>query len=381
MGYSDGSHNTSVSIHDVSTRNYLGWDMEGHKVTGVKDPDSTEDQQVAVTVKFLNEYFLHKKMNPTISSFSNEVVNVSLNMSNNSVFGLPLPLIDTDACTLGFVKSHVYTSLSETLLWEYYTKFGNAIYRIDRGISSEVVMDSSTRNVSKLYDQSLYENHAEQTTTANQPTLVASAFKLNNRYYLNFNGSQRMLSNINLNVASGGQDIVNIFIVYKLISFNGTYWLRNGLFGHDDAGFDTFVAFSPSGHLVVAGTQQNHIVVGPSDFGGITTSGQYPAKANAGELNNWMCSSIHWNVPAGANKSNVWCNGKKLCDFTARTSSGSNQMTFGDLNPNVIAGLNGSIAFFALYKERVIPEPEIRLHHYVLCQNWYNIDHDAITMG
>ena len=348
----------------------------------LEDPDSTGDQlETAVTVKFLNEYFLHKKPNPTTISFSNELVNVSLNMSNNLIFGLPHPLIDTDACTLGFVKSHIYTSLSETLLWEYYTKFGNAIYRIDRGISSEVVMDSSTRKVSKLYDQTLYENHAEQTTSANQPTLVASTFKLNNRYYLNFNGNQRMLSNINLNVASGGQDIVNIFIVYKLLSSTGTYWLRNGLFGHDDAGFDKFVAFSPSSHLVVAGTQHNHIVVGPSDFGGITTSGPYPTKANAGDLNKWCCLSIHWNVPAGVTKSSVWYNGKKLCDFTARTSAGSNQMTFGDLNPNGIAGLNGSIAFFALYKERVIPEPEIRLHHYVLCHNWYKIDHDPITLG
>ena len=381
MGYSDGSHNTSVSINDVSTINHLRWDMEGHKVTGVKDSDSTGDQQAAVTVKFLKEYFLHKKMNPTISNFSNELVNVSLNMSNNRIFGLPLPLIDTDACTLGFVKSHIYTSLSETLLWEYYTKFGNAIYRIDRGISSEVVMDSSTRKVSKLYDQSLYENHAEQTTTANQPTLVSSAFKLNNRYYLNFNGSQRMLSNINLNVASGGQDIVNIFIVYKLISFNGTYWTRNGLFGHDNAGYNKFVSFGPSGDLVVAGAVNNNIVIGPNTVNGVSPIANYQTKANAGDLNKWICLSIHWNVPAGANKSSVWCNGKKLCDSTARTSAGSNQMTFGDLNPTGVAGLNGSIAFFALYKERVIPEPEIRLHHYVLCQNWYIIDHDPIALG
>ena len=236
MGVFDGSHQKSVKSLDVNQRDLSGWNMRNHKVTGVKYPDSTEDQQAAVTVTCLNEYFLHKKMNPTISSFSNELVNVSLNMSNNCIVGLPHPLVDTDACTLGFVKSHIYTSLSETLLWEYYTKFGNAMYRIDYGISSEVVMDSSTRKVSKLYDQSLYENHAEQTTTANQPTLVASPFKVNNRYYLNCNGSQRMLSNIKLNVASGGQGIVNIFIVYKLISYTGTYWLRNGLVGHDDAG-------------------------------------------------------------------------------------------------------------------------------------------------
>ena len=242
-------------------------------------------------------------------------------------------------------------------------------------------MDSSTRKISKLYDQSLYENHAEQTTTANQPDLCSPAFRINNRYYLNFNGSQRMISNIDLNVAAGGQDIVNIFIVYKLISFTGTYWTRNGLFGHDNAGFDKFVSFGPSGDLIVAGATNDHIVIGTNFVNGRSPIANYQTKANAGELNKWYCLSIHWNVPVGANKSSVWSNGKKLCDFTARTSAGSNQMTFGDLNPTGVAGLNGSIAFFALYKERVITEPDIRLHHHVLCKNWYDIDNDAITLG
>ena len=44
-------------------------------------------------------------------------------------------------------------------------------------------MDSTTRNVSKLYGQTLYENHAEQASSANQPTLSASANRINNRYY------------------------------------------------------------------------------------------------------------------------------------------------------------------------------------------------------
>ena len=380
MGVFDGSHKKTVKTSDVSQRDLGGWNMGNHKITNIKDPDSTSDQQCAVTIKFLNEYFLHKKMNPTITSFTNELVNVSLNMSNNRIFGLLHPIISSDACTLGYVISHIYTSLSETLLWEYYTKYGTALYKIDRGNSSEVVMDSTIRKVSKLYDQSLFENHADQTTSAAQPTLCTSANRINNRYYLNFNGAQRMLSNINLNVASGGQDIVNIFIVYELNSFTGTYWTRNGLFGHDNAGYDKFVSFEPSGDLVVAGATNNNIVIGPNSDNGVSPIANYQTKANAGEINKWCCLSIHSNVPAGANKSNVWCNGKKLCDFTARTSAGSNQMTFGDSNPSGIAGLDGSIAFFALYKERVISEPDIRLHHHVLCKNWYNIDHDSITL-
>ena len=128
---------------------------------------------------------------------------------------------------------------------------------------------------------------------------------------------------------------------------------------------DKFVAFSPSGHLVVAGTQHNHIFVGPSDFGGITTSGPYPTKANAGELNKWICLSIHWNVHAGANKTNVLCNGNKLCGFTARTSSGYNQMIFGDLNPNGIAGLNCSIAFLHYTRKKLVLKQ--RLGYIIMC--------------
>ena len=242
-------------------------------------------------------------------------------------------------------------------------------------------MDCATRKVSRLYDQTLSENHAEQTTTAAQPTLVASVNRINNRYYINFTSSQRMVSSINLNVASGGQDIVNIFIVYKFNSFNGAYWLRNGLVGHDNLGYDKFVAFGPSEDLVVSGTTNDHIIIGVNNVGSKTAIAPYQTKANASELNKWCCLSIHWNVPAGANKSTVWCNRKKLCDFTATTSPGSNQMTFGDLNPSGIAGLDGSIAFFGLYKEKVISNPDIKLHHHVFCKNWFNIDHDSIALG
>ena len=53
-------------------------------------------------------------------------------------------------------------------------------------------------------------------------------------------------------------------------------------------------------------------------------------------------------------------------------------MTFGDVNPNGYAGFNGSIAFFALYKEKVISNFDIKLHHKVLCK-WYSVDHDPIS--
>jgi len=247
----------------------------------------------------------------------------------------------------GVVKASKLSNIPETLFWESYQS-ANCLYKIDRGIASEVVMNPQTRKVSKLHDQTLSENHAEQTTSNNQPILCTKAEKNNYRYYLKFNGRQRMITDINLNVPAGGKDIINVFVVYNLNSFSGSKLLRNYIFGHGNGGYDKFIAFSPTGELAVAGTTNQYIIIGPKSFDNKKPIANYQTKANAGELNKWCCLSIHWNVPAGANKSSVWCNGKKLADFTARTSPGLNNMTFGDVNPNGYAGFNGSIAFFCI---------------------------------
>ena len=238
--------------------------------------------------------------------------------------------------------------LSETLFWESY-QLADCLYKIDRGIPTEVTFDKSTREVSHLFDQSLKENHANQATKVNRPILCTKAEKNNYRYFLKFNGKKRMLSDINLNPASGQADIVNVFIVYRLNSNLGSHF-RNGLFGHGNGGWDKFVTFSPNGELVVSGTTNDHIVIGQKAFNGKNAIAPYQSKAKASELNKWICLSIHWDVPGGNNASEVWCNGKKLANFTARTSQGSTKMTFGDLNPSGIAGLKGDIAFFCLYK-------------------------------
>ena len=71
-----------------------------------------------------------------------------------------------------------------------------------------------------------------------------------------------MISVIDLNPAVDEQDIINVFIIYKISSYAGSYWTRNGLFGHDNDAFDKFVSFSDQGHLIVACTTNYHIVIG-----------------------------------------------------------------------------------------------------------------------
>ena len=182
-----------------------------------------------------------------------------------------------------------------------------------------------------------------------------------------------MISNIDLNPAAGQPDIVHVFIVYKLKSYDAAYWLCNGLFGHDDAGYDKFVAFGQnSGDLAISGTAGNFIVIGAAAHNGVIPIVNYPTGANAGELNQWVVLSVHWdvhNTPL-TNKSSVWCNGVKLTDFTSRSSTGSTQMTFGDLNPNGTAPLDGDISFFGLYKGFTLDSDLIKLHHLVLLNRY-----------
>ena len=88
-----------------------------------------------------------------------------------------------------------------------------------------------------------------------------------------------------------------MFIVYNITSLDATYWTRCGLFGHDDNGFDKFISFSSSCDLVISSTTNDHIVIGQKVTNDRTPIGHYKPKANAEELNKWICFSVHWNLP------------------------------------------------------------------------------------
>ena len=279
------------------------------------------------------------------------------------------------AINMECLLNYTYSAISETLFWEYYQQ-ATAFYKIDSANSHEVTYDS-VRSVSKLFDQSLSQSDSKQQTYSAQPTICTKADRQNNRYYLIFDGSknQRMLSDINLNVSAGEEDIINIFMIYNITSFSGTYWCRSSLFGADNGGFDAFVSFSPQGDLIVSKSTNDHIVIGQNVTNGRSPIADYQSKANAGEINKWNCLSVHWNIPSET--SFVYSNGKKLAEFTSRSSIGSPQMTFADLNPNGIAPFYGKYACFLLYKNKRMVKRDILLHHKVLCK-WYGVDHDKI---
>ena len=126
------------------------------------------------------------------------------------------------------------------------------------------------------------------------------------------------------------------------------------MFGHDNSFFDKVISFSPNGDLIVSGTTNDHIVIGQNSTNGRSPIAPYKTKANAGELNKWVCLSVHWILPSET--SYMYFNGKKLAIFTSRTSLGSVQLTFDDINTSGIASLYGHISYFLLYKYRRISE-------------------------
>ena len=136
--------------------------------------------------------------------------------------------------------------------------------------------------------------------------------------------------------------------------------------------------FSQSGNLIVSETTNDHMVIGRNATNRRMPIADYKSKGNAGELDKWICLSVHSTLPSKT--SYVYCNGKKLCEFTAKgySSPGNTQMTVEDKNPSQIASLYGFIASFLLYKNRTMTERDIKLHHHVFC-SWYNIDYHPIT--
>ena len=95
-----------------------------------------------------------------------------------------------------------------------------------------------------------------------------------------------MISDINLNAVSREKDIINIFIVHRIKGCDAnTYQIHNGLFAHDNRGFDKFVSFSPNGNLVVSGTTNDYIIIGSNPTLNKQPIAPYKAKANVGEIN------------------------------------------------------------------------------------------------
>ena len=277
------------------------------------------------------------------------------------------------AINMECLLNYMTVQLSETLFWEYY-QGATAFYHFPTAKTYELTYDTN-RKVSKIYDQSLSQDDAYQTDLLKQPTICSKQNRVNKRYYIEFTGTERMISDIDLNPAPGDDDIVNVFLVYKLNSIPTHYWV-NGLMGHDDSNYDKFIGLYTT-NLIISGTVNNFINIGTGVVNGHQPHAAFKNKANATLLNKWICLSLHWDI--ATKTSFVYINGQEICQFQSRVSPGSNKLTIGDLNPSGISGMDGDIAAFLLYKNKRMIKRDILLHHHVLCAKWFNIDHEPIS--
>ena len=272
------------------------------------------------------------------------------------------------------IKSQVGNIVRDSFidLWvsEYLRMYSSCTYQFDRADAQTVKM-SSSRKAETIYDKSNEESDATQTDSSKRPTLCTKAEKYNGRYFLKFVGTQKMVSQVNLN-----NDAVNVFIVYRMTSRNTQSFWTNALVGHDDGGYDKFVAYSGS-NLVISGAAipDKCVYIGPAaSLQSFLTLGDY-SENDLGELNVWHCLSVHWDNQSNPNteKSKIYWNKKHIGDFTADNRIGKSTTVFGGLNPiNDIGPLNGNIAFFCVYLDFILDEKTILDHHTVLMQR-YNI--------
>ena len=314
---------------------------------------------------------------PSFIDGGEQIMRVRLNMNMKELFNLPDPTHANDAANKKYVDEAGINSIlnmaTPAYIDTFIKEYADCLYSVERGLKSEVVFSGSDRFVETLLDHTLSLVDANQTVLQQQPTL--STAKNAKRLFLTFHGTDRMISNLDLNDGK-----VSIFILFRLHEFDGpSPSFRNGLFGHDNGGWDKFVCFTSSSDrkLVIGGAEKD----GSEVFSGMNTtvsSSDWQTEANASELNKWCLLSVHWDVSAGAGGSSCWVNTKKIKSFRARTSPGSTQMTFGDLNPNGLAPLKGDVQLFLVYKGREMSERLILAHHKMICER-YEVDHETHT--
>ena len=99
---------------------------------------------------------------------------------------------------------------------------------------------SSSRKVVRVFDNTLHELNASQTTVAKQPSLCLKASKIDNRYYyLEFDGvDDSIISDVDLNKKPGVEDIFTFNVVYYRKPRKGIH-RHQGIPGTDNGGGGT----------------------------------------------------------------------------------------------------------------------------------------------
>ena len=114
-------------------------------------------------------------------------MNGNIDMSLNRVTNMAAPIDSKGGISKIYmsiyIKSFINKILIETLIQEY-NQSAPAIYKFNHGNSSEVTMSNITRQVTRIFDQSLSADDAKISNTASQPLLCTKAEQVNYRCFL-----------------------------------------------------------------------------------------------------------------------------------------------------------------------------------------------------
>ena len=193
-----------------------------------------------------------------------------IDTNSNSITNLAYPTNQADAATKQYTDISgifsILNSATATYVDGYIKQNAECLYSCERELPSEARFTPSTRAISTLFDQTLSGLNATQSVVARRPKL--STGKNATRFFFTFDGvDDRMISNINLNPASGKADIVHVFILFRLKSHSGPdAHFRNGLVMIIKVGISLFVTDLPvtlvTTGSIVGGVTMNPIVLG-----------------------------------------------------------------------------------------------------------------------
>ena len=153
---------------------------------------------------------------------------------------------------------------------------------------------------------------------------------------------------MDLNITSGDKTL-SITVVYRMTAYSTGVGLKNSIIGNNNPGGDHFICMNDSKHFIVSNAKKESTSCNGGDNITILT---FSTKANPTELDKWIVVIVTWSPKLGANGSQVWCNGQKLRNFTAKENVDATHFAIGSLNANgVAAPLAGDIAEWIIFKQ------------------------------
>ena len=135
-----------------------------------------------------------------------------------------------------------------------------------------------------------------------------------------------------------------------MTAYSTSVGLKNAIIGHDNAGWDHFISMNDNKNFIVSCAKKESTSYNGGDNITIST---FPTNADPTLLNKWIVLTVTWSPELGADGSQVWCNGQKLRNFTAKENVGSTSFAIGSVNArNIGVPLAGDIAELIIFKQK-----------------------------